>query len=188
MILPWEDHRAALTPDEYERQVVTLLAALGRDLPGFNVEHQERVVTQDGAFRFDAVARFTQLGVDFTVLVECKDHVRPVEREDVQVLADKLRSTSAHKGILFSTNGFQRGAIEYAEARGIALVRFVEGRLTYETKARRQPGEPRPEPPPWANIQPFVAYVISWNDGGVTCSLAEEDRTDPLVDFIGGAT
>jgi restriction system protein len=182
-----ENHRAILTPDQYEREVVALLGALGRDLPGFRVEHQARVTTPEGLFRIDAVARFTQLGVDFLVLIECKDHTRPVEREDVQVLADKLRASGSHKGILFSTNGFQRGAIEYAAARGIALARYIEGRLTYETKGYQAPGQPRPEPPPWARMPAFVAYVISWSEGRITHSLVEPERTEPLVKFIGGS-
>jgi restriction system protein len=81
------------------------------------------VLGVDGEYRIDITARFRQLGVDFLVLVACKDQSRPVEREDVQVLADKKRGTGAQKAILFATNGFQRGAIEYAKVNGIALMR-----------------------------------------------------------------
>src|ERR1017187_787106 len=184
MILPWENHRANLKPEEYEREVAALLGALGRDLPDFVVEHLALVRTPDGAFRIDVTARFTQLGADFLVLVECKDHARPVGREDVQVLADKLRAAGAHKGMLFSTNGFQRGAIEYASSRGIALVRFLEGDLTYETRALRSPDAPRPKPPPWADIAPFVAQVMSFAEGNIAVSTAEPRRTEPLVKFL----
>ncbi len=187
MIRPWEDHRAKLKPEEYEREVAALLAALGRDLPDFSVEHLALIRTPDGAFRIDVTAKFTQLGANFLVLVECKDHARPVEREDVQVLADKLRAAGAHKGMLFSTNGFQRGAIEYASSRGIALVRFLEGELTYDTKALGPPDAARPKPPPWADIASFVAQVISFAEGSITVSTAEPRRTEPLVKFLQGA-
>lgn len=59
----------------------------------------------DGRYEIDATARFRALGVDFLVLVECKDHVRPIEREDVQILADRKRATGAQKAIFFATNG-----------------------------------------------------------------------------------
>jgi hypothetical protein len=37
-------------------------------------------------------------------------------------LASKIQDTSAHKGIVFSTSGFQKGALEYAKAHGISAV------------------------------------------------------------------
>ncbi len=58
--------------------------------------------------------------MDFLVLV--KLHRNPIMREVVQVLRDKVQSVSAHKGVLVSSAPFQRGAIEYADAHGIALV------------------------------------------------------------------
>lgn len=187
-ILPWEDHRTPIRPDEYERQVAALLAALGRDVPEFRVQHQETVPTPDGTFRIDVTARFSQLGADFLVLIECKDHARPVERDDVQVLADKLRAAGAVKGMLFSTNGFQKGAIEYARARRIALVRFIEGELTYETRAARQADAPRPKPPPWANIPPYVGILTAMDsEGRWLQSVVEPGRTEPLVEFLGGS-
>ncbi len=187
MLMPEENHRAKMSPKEYEREVARLLTAVGRDLPGFRVEHLEAIETTEGTFRIDVTARFTQLGADFLVLIECKDHVRPVEREDVLVLADKLRAASAQKGMLFSTNGFQRGAIEYASSRRIALIRFVEGELTYETKGFRAPDQPRPKPPPWANIPPFVGLVIAMKGDSTTSSTVEDKRTEPLVTFLTGA-
>jgi restriction system protein len=187
VLIPWEDHRTSITPDEYEKEVAALLQALARDLPGFQVQHLETVSTPDGSYKIDVTARFSQLGVDFLILVECKDHARPVERKDVQVLADKLRAASAQKGMLFSTNGFQKGAIEYAKARRIALVRLIEGELTYQTRAVRLAGAPRPKPPPWADIPKYLCVMIRLgHDGGWTQSVVEPRRTEPLRDFVVG--
>jgi restriction system protein len=187
-VAPGENHRTSIGPAEYEKVVVELLFALGRDLTGFRVQHQETIRAPDGSFRIDATVRFTQLGVDFLVLVECKDHARPVERADVQVLADKLRASGAHKGMLFSTNGFQKGAVEYACAHGIALIQLLDGELTYETKAQLPPGAPRPKPPPWANIPRFVGIVNSLDaDGRWLQSLLEPQCTESLVAFLVGS-
>jgi restriction system protein len=110
-----------------------------------------------------------------------------VEREDVQILADKVRAAGAQKGILFATNGFQRGALEYARAHGIALVRVVDGALTYETRAD-PPAGPRPAPPPWANIPPFVGQLVTQGDGGsVHVSVVDRSNVDSLRDFITSA-
>lgn len=40
---------------------------------------------------------------------------------------------------MFSTAPFQSGAIEYATAKGIALVHFTEGGPTYETRSEFGP-------------------------------------------------
>jgi len=164
-IAPWGDHRAKVDGAEFERVVAELLREAGRDLSDFRLEQQQMVSTHDGQYRIDVTLRFSQLGVQFVVLVECKDHARPVEREDVQVLADKKRAAAAHKAILFSTNGFQRGAIDYARSHGIALVRLLEGALTYETRSAPRRGV-QATPPPWANIPAFVGQHISLGDDG----------------------
>jgi restriction system protein len=58
-----------------------------------------------------------------------------VERQDVQVLHDKIRSTGAQKGMLFSIAGFQSGALDYAGVHGIALVQLADGASTWFTKS-----------------------------------------------------
>ncbi len=185
---PWENYRASITPADYEKEVAKILRALGNDLPGFSVKTQERISTPDGRFRIDVTARFSQLGGDFLVLVECKDHVRPVEREDVQVLADRMRVAHAHKGMLFSTNGFQKGAILYAKVNRIALVRFVEGGLTYVTKEYQPEGAPRPQPPPWADIAPYLGIVTTvTEDGRWSQAVLDAKHTTPLVEFLVGS-
>jgi restriction system protein len=112
--------------------VVDYLRALDHQLKDFTVEHQTPLASPDGEFNMDAVATFEALGANFLVLVECKHHKNPIKRELVQVLADKLSSTPGHKGMLFSTATFQKGAINYAISRRIALVHFTEGGSIYE--------------------------------------------------------
>lgn len=119
------------------------------------------------------------------MLVECKNHVRPVEREDVQVLADRLRATGAQKGILFSTNGFQRGAIHYARNHRIALVRVIEGKFIYETRAVWSGGH-RPLPPPWANIPAYVGQLVLATDdeNKILMTVVDRRSAEPLAAFL----
>jgi restriction system protein len=186
-LLPWDDHRARIDGSDLERLVFELLTEAGSHLPDFRIERQESVTTADGQYRIDVTVRFRQLGVDFLVLVECKDHKRPVEREDVQVLADKKRAAGAHKAILFATNGFQRGAVEYALAHGIALIRLLEGALTYETKSFEVSRAPA-TPPAWADIPAFVGQAISYQHERVCVSLIERGRVDALTRAMAPAT
>jgi restriction system protein len=183
---PWSDRPSKLDGAEFERVVEEMLTSMGRGLPDFRVERQELIVAPDGQYRIDLSLRFSQFGVSFLVLGECKNHVRPVEREDVQVLADRLRAAGAQKGMLFSTNGFQSGAIQYARVHGIALITVIEGRLTYETRAR--PTGIRPEPPPWANIPPYVGQLVSASEKEDTITVTVVDRrsAEPLAAFLRG--
>jgi restriction system protein len=186
-IAPWGDHRAKVDGADFERLVAELLREAGRDLPDFRLEQQEMLSTHDGQYRIDVTLRFSQLGVQFVVLVECKDHARPVEREDVQVLADKKRSAGAHKAILFSTNGFQRGAIDYARSHGIALVRLLEGALTYETRSLARGGQ-HPAPPPWISIPAFVGQLVCLGeDAKIHVSVIEPGSPDALARFLASA-
>jgi restriction system protein len=133
--------------------VVDFLSDLGRPLESFTVRHQQPVVSPDGTYDIDAVAVFEALGAKFLVLVECKHHKNPIKRELVQVLADKVSSTRAQKGMLFSTAPFQRGALEFAAARGIALVHFTEGGPIFETKSLGgSRGPTRPYDAYWVTI------------------------------------
>jgi restriction system protein len=154
--VPWERHWLHVTPEAFEKMVVSFLRQMQGTLHDFNVEHRLSLAGPDGEFAIDAVARFEALGADFVVLVECKHHKNPVKREVVQVLRDKVRSL-AHKGMVFSTGGFQKGAIEYATAQRIALVHYTEGGPIYETKAQDGPMGP---------CRDYDAYVVSVSEKG----------------------
>ena len=129
----------SLTPREYELAVKSILDGAGVRLDQFQSQHLERLPGVDGDYVIDVTARFSALGADFLVLVECKNERRKTERHDVQVLRDKMQSIGAQKGMLFSTAGFQEGAIEYADAHKIALVQLVDGKSTWFTKFLRWP-------------------------------------------------
>jgi restriction system protein len=159
---------ASLTPLEFERFVVAALREQGVGLSDFRVTHLEPVAGVDGTYAMDAVARFTALGADFTVLIECKHQRRRVERDVIQVLVDKLRSTSSHKGMVFSSGGFQRGALEYAKKHGVALVKVVDGRSLYQTRSVAPtrfypPGLPR-----------YAGWLLEWTVSGHRGSLLGE--------------
>jgi restriction system protein len=147
-----------LTPLEFEQFVASALARQGVGLRNFAVHHLERLEGVDGEYIMDVTARFDALGADFLVLVECKHLKRPVERDVVQVLADKVRSVGAQKGMLFATAGFQRGALEYARRHGIALVQVADGRTSYETRSAG----------PTRSFPPWLPQHVGW-----ICQIAE---------------
>ena len=62
----------------------------------------------------------------FRVIAECKRYTYPIEREKIVILADKVQSLGAQKGIFISTSGFQSGAITYAKEHGITLLQIFD--------------------------------------------------------------
>lgn len=133
---------ADMSPDDFEDWIGELLDSVSADLEHVRTTVHDKVVGTDGTFDLDATVRFRWAGMDFLVVVEAKRHAHPIKRELVQILHSKVRSTGAHKGVLFSTAPLQRGALEFAKVHGIALVHVTEGRFTFETRARD------PIPPP----------------------------------------
>lgn len=61
------------------------------------------------------------------VVVECKNYNKKVSVDDIEEFESKLSQITGKnvKGIVFTTKGFQSGALEFASNSGIALARFL---------------------------------------------------------------
>ena len=182
---PWNPRVPVdISPGDFEKLVLEWLRR--------SAEHQRQTITTEhlgvaygdgGQYRIDVLVTFSALGgASFVVLVECKHQARPVEREDVMVLESKLRDVSAQKGILFSTSGFQSGALEFAASKHIATVTVVQGEWLYETRAAG--GRP-PKPPPWVHVDPHAGIRMTKTQGGLTCHTIECSRVDAIVEWLG---
>lgn len=92
------------------------------------VYHRKRYVGKRTAqpYEIDLSFSFKKGGADFLVLIECKYYATKVRVNDVMEFAYKIGDIGAQKGILFSTVGFQRGALRVAKSSSIALVRLSQ--------------------------------------------------------------
>lgn len=122
---------AEFSPEDFEKHVQDMITMSGIDLEEFHTSRREKLEGRDGEYEIDVVARFTALKTSFLVLIECKHHKSPIKREVVQVLRDRMQSIGAQKGMIFSSVKFQKGAIEYAKAHGIALVKVTDAEPEY---------------------------------------------------------
>jgi restriction system protein len=180
-IMPWDSNYTEISPTEFEHLVHSHVVRLGKNLKIFKAEHNDKLEATDGVYQIDVTAQFEAFGVEFLVLIECKHHKHPIKREVVQLLYDKIRAIGAHKGIIFASVGFQKGAIEYAKAHGIALIRVVEGKLTYEVKSNVGPVEP----PPWVNLSKYVVQYIEQKDkDGIGVADISNGDIGPLENFL----
>src|ERR1700761_76610 len=125
--VPWRRNWLKVTPAQFEAMTGEYLRGLKGEVKKFTVTRQAKLEGPDGAFVLDALVRFEEFGAEFLIVVECKHHKDPVKRELVQVLRDKVRSVNAQKAMMFSTGGFQKGAIAYARSQKIALIHCTAG-------------------------------------------------------------
>lgn len=175
MPLPPDDINANITPTEFEILVKDYLTELGKDLKSFSANHNTIIEKIDGDYQIDVYAEFDFLGADFKILIECKRHKHKIKREVVQLLYDKIRATGSNKGMIFSTSGFQDGAMKFANEHGIALIRIIEGKYTYVTKGVDSQNF---EPPLWVDIPKYVGEFrdnnsITYLQKGYMVSLDE---------------
>lgn len=170
-----------VSPEDYERQVARWLELSGVGLRDLRVAHLRRLPGASGEYEFDAVAEFSAFdGASFVVLVECKRHKNPVKREAILALEAKRQEVGAHKAMLFSTSGFQQGALEYATAHGIATLTFVDGRSTYETRDLWG----RHEPPPWVRTPRYAGFLLSVTDDSVQSHLVDDEYLDAISEWF----
>jgi len=181
--MPREIPPVELSPEQFEMEVKRILDTAGARLDSFRATHRQVLSGAEGDYEIDVAVRFEAMGAEFLVLVECKHQKSPVKRQVIQVLADRIRSVGAHKGIVFATAPFQSGALEYAKTHGIALVRIADGKSAWVTKALGVTSEP----PPWANIPPYVGWLVQLTAQGLEQhSLIDVRHPEALVSFIAG--
>ncbi len=181
---PWNPQEPVeITPEEYERQVRDWLRESEGQPTDIEVGHLEKIAGSGGEYEFDVVARFSRFGgAEFTVLVECKRYRSAVKRELVLALEAKLLDVRAQKAMMFSTGGYQRGAIEYASEYNIALVTLRDGRDIYETRNHG----PRVEPPPELNLPRFMGERLSVGEKGIRVQRVENGDVRAITEFLSG--
>jgi restriction system protein len=178
---PWNPRSPVkITPNEFETQVCNWLGACAR-IESIQVNHQEKIEGLSGDFAIDVLVRISIFGgAIISILVECKHQRRPVERDEVIILEGKLRDTTAHKGMIFSTSGFQKGAIDYATNHGIAAITVIRGDWLYETKAVG----PTPPRPTWMALPAFAGQCLAATEKGISVRVILLNRLEAITDFL----
>lgn len=178
---------ADMSPAEFEQFVVDTLGSITPDVHDLKVTLHEVVEGNDGTYDMDATMRFRLDGMDFLVLVEAKKHAHPIKREIPQILHQKVQSIGAQKGMVVSTAPFQRGALDFAKAHGIALVTVTEGRFIYETRsAAPRPLLTRQEAADRFGLPTFVAHAYRpTSEGkGTWVTLLDPGHPGSLMDVL----
>jgi len=125
---PFCNFSSSITSAEFEEYCLTVLQEWANldNLKDFTITNNIKLKKNDEEYQIDVYAECTIINVKIKILVECKHQKRPVERDEVILLNEKVRNLAAHKGILISTSGFQSGALERAKENGIALIQIMD--------------------------------------------------------------
>lgn len=139
-INPYRSLNADIDAVEFEKFCLDTLAAYARreGLNNFTISHNQKVQAFDSTYQIDILAEYIALGCKNKVVVECKKHSRSVERSVVTDLYAKTQSIGAQKAILISTSGFQKDAVKYAEAHGIALWQIFDVYIKHIVASAKQ--------------------------------------------------
>jgi restriction system protein len=184
---PWNPRDPVeITPKQFEEQVLAWVSEAAQEEGlDFQATHQGVVEGDGGEYAIDVLVRLSVLGgAELLVLVECKHQARPVEREEVINLEGRLRAVGGHKGMLFSTSGFQSGAVRFAAERGLATVTVIAGAWLFETRA----ADSGPQaPPPWVHLDQFAGIRLAPTAKGISCHTVERDRVDALSSWLAEA-
>lgn len=106
----------------FERLIADL-----HDTGSVTVEHDVILPGRSGAPRqIDVLVRHRQGLYEHLVVVECKYRNTAVERLHVDALATTVREVGADKGVIMSTQGFQKGAVTQAKHDNISLFQIRE--------------------------------------------------------------
>jgi restriction system protein len=180
---PWNYiEQVAMSPTEFELQVKRWMEKAAKPKQSFQFSAQGVVKGDGGEYKIDVLARMTIFeGAEVVVLAECKHQKRAVERDEVLILEAKLRDVGAHKGMLFSTGGFQRGAIDYASEKGIAAISVIHGKWQYETKSLQEH-----PPPSWIHLPQYVGIRVRAEEAAISCHTIDDKQVDAIREFLAG--
>lgn len=177
---------ADITAAEFEEYVVETLRSVHKELDNVVVTLHDVLDGVDGSYDMDGTMTFETGGMKFRVLVEAKRHSHPIKRDIVQILHQKIQSTGSHKGIIFSTSPFQRGALDYAKMHGIALVVVTEGRYTYSTRSATMPPPLSHEAARALGLPDFTGYAYTANPktGATNVTVASPEHPGYLAKVL----
>jgi restriction system protein len=183
MFNPTLNNYLELTPEQFERYSLDILAEQTKNFENLIIEHDKIVEAFDGNYQIDGYVEFSLMGVTYKTLIECKHYKSAINREKVQILHSKINSIGAHKGILISTSNFQSGAIDYAKKHGIALIQLTDAMSDYQARSMQGVIVAYARKP-YNYGKPYSGVLIGGNGNGTfTCSYLSRSN-NALEEFL----
>ena len=186
-----------MRPNEYEDFIYRICQSLSRD-SGVAV-HRNQIYAgriSGRKIKVDVSFEAQLLGARILGLVECKCYKSRVEVSDVEEFHSKVDDVGAHKGIMFTTVGYEAGAVKVAKGRGIALFILRERQEPGEIRIVTRAADPMRHGLLKGNFRPWgrfseardeigfrvesadeMFYILAFSMAGVLDELAREQRS-----------
>ncbi len=104
--------------EEYEQLIAHNLSKR----MGFPFETRVTMKGLSTKHQFDLVGKTNIGGLKFLIVGECKLYrTSPIKKEQMAAFAHRISDVAAQKGIFICSSGYQKGAIQIAEAHNISL-------------------------------------------------------------------
>lgn len=98
------------------------IADLYRKGDDVTVQHNVTEVGKSGAKRQIDVLVYQRTPLhNLKIIIECKCWKTKVDRQVIDVLYSSVEDLNASKGVIFTTKGFEEGAVKYAESKNIDI-------------------------------------------------------------------
>lgn len=111
--------------DAYRELAGRVMAALDS---GSAVKTEQWITGPDGERDMDVEVRGRLNDVPHFILVECKDHARPIGIGFVDSFESKIRDLKPDRAIMFSNSGFTRDALKKANRVGIEMASAMKAK------------------------------------------------------------
>jgi len=106
-----------------------LIAKIQNDLAGDAVvRHNDRIMgARSGVLRQIDVSIRSRVGqFDLLIVMDCKDHQRPLDVKDVEDFIGLAQDVAAHKAAMVAVNGYSEAAKRRAQDAGVNLYRPLD--------------------------------------------------------------
>ena len=152
------------------------------DEAGGTVDYDVNLECEDGSYQMDVVVRFpgpAPLG-EVVVLVDAKRRTRVV-RDDVAVMAAKVRKCGADVGVIVASGPFQSGAVATAKKERVRIWTLVDGRL--ENWNYTEDEVELPPPTEW-DLEPAILILDEQGSVGFRGSANPRVFVDDLLSVV----
>lgn len=119
-------------PDAWD-ELEELVTAIMKEC-GMKAQRGVSLPIPRGSVNVDVYVEETIGNIIHRIICECKNWRNNIPKDVVHAFRTVMQETGAHRGYIISRVGFQRGAMEAAEATNIELVTFAEFQNVYFEK------------------------------------------------------
>jgi restriction system protein len=172
-----------ITAPQFDRLISNYVYDLFKDFNRFKLEKSVEIAYSNTEYQINIKVSYELIGVQLQIPIECYKQSEKLDINTVQKFYAKMKLIRAKKGMLFSSSGFTYDAYNYAKNNGIALIKIVEGKYTYNLRSFAAPNFVMPD---WVDTPEFAGEFkhVCQRTNKDTMAFIQEEYMEPLLDFI----